>query len=172
MTIPSAISVNAPIGQGVVYHINDEKKHCTVTVADLFRDSVTVVFGGPAPFSRLDTEHAEQYERAAEEILALGVDKIIAIYAQDAFVCQKFREEISQLANSDHLRYYGDGDGFFIRQYDLCRDFTYQGLAVRSERWCAVVKDNIIQYAEHDDYQLIENTHVKNIITWLKGNSE
>ena len=170
MTIPSAISVNAPIGQGVVYHINDEKKHCAANIADLFSNSVTVVFGGPAPFARLDTEQAEQYERAAEEILALGVDKIIAIYAQDAFVCQKFRETISERTGTDYLRYYGDGDGFFIRAYDLCRDFTYQGLSVRSERWCAVVKNNIILYAEHDDYSVIEKTSVNNVIAWLKAN--
>jgi len=169
MSIPSAINVNAPIGQGLVYYINDSGQHSNITVAELFNNGVTVVFGGPAPFSRLDSQHAEQYERRCEELLALGVDRIIAIYCQDAFVCNKFRETISQRAQSDHIRYYGDGDGYFTQAYDLVRDFTGQGLSVRSERWCAVVENNIIKYAEHDDYSEIDKTHVDHIVSWLKS---
>jgi peroxiredoxin len=168
MTIPSAIAVNAPIGQGVLYHIDDSRRHISVPVAELFKNGVTVVFGGPAPFSRLDTEQAEQYELAAEQLLSLGIDRVVAIYCQDAFVCQKFRETISEKTQTDYLRYYGDGDGFFVRAYDLWRDFTYQGLSLRSERWCAVVKDNIVQFVAHDDYQEIDNTHVDKVIEWLK----
>jgi peroxiredoxin len=169
MTIPSAVAVNAPIGQGVVYYIDNNKKHCSITVADVFKGGPIVVFGGPAPFSRLDSEQAEQYERACEQLRALGINKVVAIYAQDAFVCQKFKEEISAKAGSDNIQYYGDGDGFFIQSYDLCRDFTNQGLSIRSERWCAVVEENMVRFVDHDDYSVIDKTHVNNIINWLKS---
>jgi len=169
MTIPSAISVNAPIGQGVLYHIDDSGSHVAVTVAELFNNGVTVVFGGPAPFGRLDSEQAEQYERAAAELLSLGVDRVVAIYCQDAFVCKKFREAISQKTQTDYIRYYADGDGYFIQAYNLWRDFTGSGLGMRSERWCAVVENNVTKFVEHDEYTDIDKTHVDNIISWLKS---
>lgn len=170
MTIPSAIAVNAPIGQGVVYYIDDNRRHSSTSVAEIFKDCAAVVFGGPAPFSRLDTEQAEQYELACPELLSLGIDRVVAIYCQDAFVCQKFKETISEKTGTDYLRYYGDGDGFFVQSYNLWRDFTNQGLSMRSERWCAVVKDNVVKFVEHDDYSEIDKTHVSNIIAWLKEN--
>lgn len=170
MTIPSAVAVNAPIGQGVLYYIDSNKKHSSITVADVFRGGPVVVFGGPAPFSGLDTEQAEQYEHAYDQLHKLGIDQVVAIYAQDAFVCEKFREEVSRSTGGNNLKYYADGDGFFIKAYDLCRDFTYQGLSVRSERWCAVVKENMVKFVQHDDYSTIDNTHVDKVIAWLKEN--
>lgn len=170
MTIPSAIAVNAPIGQGAVFYIDDERRHSSTSVAEIFKDCTAVVFGGPAPFSRLDTEQAEQYEQASAELLSLGINRVVAIYCQDAFVCQKFRETVSAKVGTDNVRYYGDGDGYFVQAYNLWHDFTGQGLSMRSERWCAVVRDNVVKFVEHDDYSVIDKTHVDNIIAWLKAN--
>lgn len=172
MTIPSAVTFGTTLEHGVLYHIDDKRIHASIKVSDLFKEGRIVVFGGPAPFSRLDSEHAELYERSAEELKSLGVDNIVALYCQDAFVCQKFREEISGRVGSDHVRYYGDGDGFFMQAYGLGHDFTHQGLAVRSERWCAVVNDGKVEFVQHDDYQLIENTHPDKVIEFLKANSK
>jgi len=167
MSIPSAITLNLPLEHGMLYHINDDRIHSNVKVAELFKEGRIAVFGGPAPFSRLDTEQAVAYEQASAELKKLGIDKIVAIYVQDAFVCQKFREEVSAKAGSDNLRYYGDGDGFFSSAYGLGHDFTHQGLSMRSERWCAITNNGRVEYVQHDDYQLIEETSVDKMLEYL-----
>lgn len=168
MSIPSAITFGTSLNQGTLYYINDAGLHSHISVEDLFLNGRTVVFGGPAPFSRLDSQHAEQFEIKVEDFKSLGIDKVVAIYCQDAFVCQKFREMISQKAQSDSLRYYADGDGGFIMNYGMSRNFTNSGLGVRSERWAAVVTDGKVDYIEHDEFSVIDKTHPDNIIAWLK----
>jgi len=77
------------IKNSVVYYIDSNKIHQHIRVNDIFTNKISVVFGGPAPFSKLDTEHAELYERFAQQLLDQGVEQVVAIYCQDAFVCKK-----------------------------------------------------------------------------------
>jgi peroxiredoxin len=161
-----------PIGRildlGQVYRINDVDIHESHTANSIFGEGRTVVFGGPAPFSRLDTEQAVAYEQASTEMLSLGVDKVIGLYVQDAFVMKEFQQRVRDLASTDNVKFYGDGDGFFVRNYGLEFDFTYQGLSVRSWRWAAVVFNGRVEHAVWDDFQLIEKTAAEQILEHLK----
>lgn len=151
-----------------IYYMDSEKKHSSIRVEEIFKDKIIVVFGGPAPFSRLDTEHATAYAKQTSEILNLGIDEVIAIYCQDAFVCDKFQEEIYQKTNN-HIKIYGDGDGFFARDHGINIDLTYQGLCMRSRRWAAVINNCQVDLIEFDDYKEILYTDPARIISWIKS---
>jgi peroxiredoxin len=161
-------TTGAEFHAGIVYYIDKNKIHKNIQSADIFSKRRIVVFGGPAPFSKLDTEQALLFEKASKEILSLGVDAVVAIYVQDAFVTDKFRQEISSQAGTDNIEYYADGDAFFSRGLELTHDFTFQGLSVRSGRWAAVVNDRIAEWAAFDEYQVIDETHPKKVLAWLK----
>jgi peroxiredoxin len=164
----SGITLDNSVEHGVVYFIDENRLHRDIKINDLFAGKKTVVFGGPAPFSNLDTQQAEQYQLASAELLSLGVDQVVGIYVQDAFVMQKFKEHIAEKTGIDNIGFYGDGDGFFAQANYLTHDFTFQGLSTRSIRWCAVLNDRKVEFVGTDDYQLISNTHVDKVLAWLK----
>jgi peroxiredoxin len=162
------LCVNAKIGIGNLFIINDEKVHVSGTVEEIFRTGRVLVFGGPAPFSRLDTQQAIEYQNLSEELLAAGVDEIIGLYCQDAFVMNEFRNRVVSETGKDNITFWGDGDGSFVVGHDMGHDFTNQGLSVRSIRWAAVVRDSVIEYMEVDEFSEINKTKASALLEYLK----
>ena len=80
----------------VLYHINDQGLHDSVAISELLSDKRVLIFMGPAPFSRLDTEQAAEFETLSKEILNNNIDTVMGIYVQDAFVMNKFKEQIQK----------------------------------------------------------------------------
>ena len=168
----SPLSVGQKLTIGTLYHFNDNDLHVSIPITELFANKRLVVFMGPAPFSRLDTEQAVDYESYSAEILAEKVDGIIGIYVQDAFIINKFQSEIHNKAGSSNVKFYGDGDGFFVRGNNLVHDFVFSGLGQRSGRWAMVLNDGVIEYVMADDYQLINYTSADSIIKYLKNETK
>jgi peroxiredoxin len=163
------ITTGTVLDASILYYIDENNLHKHLRVDDIFKDKVSVVFGGPAPFSKLDTEQAKLYEQASSELLSHNIDQVVGIYCQDAFVCKKFQEDVSKEIGTSNVKYYADGDGFFVRDYKLWLDFTFHGLSLRSWRWCAVVEDCQIIWVQNDEFQLIEHTHPKKVLEWLES---
>ncbi len=155
---------------GVVYHLSDKGVHDSMKLLDIVKDRRLVFFGGPAPFSRLDTEQALGYATLTHKMMP-KVDMVYGIYCQDAFVCAEFEKKIDAQVGNNALVLLADGDGFFCRSNNLENDFTYQGLSVRSHRWAAVVKDGKIEYFVSDPYQVIEDTRADKILEYLDSTS-
>lgn len=153
----------------VIYHINDLGMHDSTALSELISDKRVLIFMGPAPFSRLDTEQASEYETLSSDILGQGIDQIMGIYVQDAFVMKKFQEQVQSSVNSKNIKFYGDGDAFLVKANNIMEDFTFQGLSVRVGRWAVVVKNNIIEAVFTDDHSVIENTQASNILKYLKN---
>lgn len=153
----------------VLYHINDLGMHDSVAASELMSNKRVLIFMGPAPFSRLDTEQAREFETLSNDILSNGIDQVLGIYVQDAFVMNKFKEQIQKEAGSANVKFYGDGDAFFVKANSIMQDFTFQGLSVRVGRWAVVVKNNIIEEVFTDDHSVVENTRASNILKYLKN---
>ena len=164
-----ALKKGQTIDLGVVYRINPDKVHESVNIKDLFANKRVVVFMGPAPFSRLDTEQALGYETCSREILAEKVTEIIGIYVQDAFVMNKFQEHVHNQVGSSCVNFYGDGDGFFVKANNLSHDFTFEGLSTRCGRWAMVIDNGVIEHVVVDDYSEINFTSADSILKYLKN---
>ncbi len=155
------------IDAGVVYKIDDEGTHRHLVTRDLLSGKRAVVFGGPAPFSRLDTEQAHEYARLADEMLK-HVDAVIGVYCQDAFVMKQFDLHIRQTYPGHHVAFWGDGDALFARGNGLDHNFSYQGLSLRSGRFAMVVDDQVLEHIFLDDYKEINLTSAEAVLQWLK----
>jgi peroxiredoxin len=81
----------------------------------------------------------------------------------------KFQEHIREQAGSANVKFYGDGDGFFVRANQLSHDFTSSGLSVRSGRWAMVLNNNTVEHVAVDDYTLIDLTSARSILKYLKN---
>lgn len=167
MTNPG-LCINARISVGNLFRINEDKVHISETVEDVFKEGRILVFGGPAPFSRLDTAQAIEYQNLSEELLNTGLDKIIGLYCQDAFVMKVFQEKVVAEAGQDNITFWGDGDGSFATGHGMGHNFTNQGLSMRTLRWAAVVQDGVIEYIEVDDFSEIEKTKASFLLGYLK----
>ena len=164
-----ALSVGQTLDLGILYRIDENNTHSSIKVNELFADKRVVVFMGPAPFSRLDSQQASDYEARSSEILNQGIDEIFGIYVQDAFVMNKFQETIRRNEATANVKFYGDGDGFFVKANNLTHDFTFEGLSTRCGRWAFVVNNGVIEYVTVDDYSLIETTSADSILKQLKN---
>jgi peroxiredoxin len=165
----SKLKVGDDAGGGIVYRINKEGIHESQDVLALFKDKRVVVFGGPAPFSRLDTQQAKEYAESSIELIELGLDNVYGIYCQDAFVMTEFDKRIKETHPNHKINFYADGDAFFMRAHQLEHNFTYQGLSVRSQRFAMVVKNCKVEHIVIDEYSTIEDTASTKIVEWLKS---
>ena len=150
------------IDAGTVYRIH-EGAHIHVTTYDLLTDKRAVLFGGPAPFSRLDTQQATEYAELGSQLLEY-VDNVYGIYCQDAFVMHQFEKHIG----SNQVMFYGDGDAYFTRGHNLDADFSNQGLGLRSGRYAMVVNNRKLEKLFMDEYSTINQTSAQKVLEWLK----
>jgi peroxiredoxin len=156
------------VGAGVVYKINAAGIHESIPTRELLMNKRVIIFSGPAPFSRLDTEQSTEYASLSKDLLKY-VDNVYGIYCQDAFVMNHFDKHIKETVSDHYIEFYGDGDAFFTRAHKLDHDFTNHGLSLRSVRYALVVKNEVIEYAVSDDYKVIENTAASKVLEWLKS---
>jgi peroxiredoxin (alkyl hydroperoxide reductase subunit C) len=154
---------------GIVYRINEYDLHISKPISEIVEGKRLLIYGGPAPFGKLDTEQSMGYAAASQELLA-HVDEVLGIYCQDSFVMKQFDLHIKNQHPNHGVTFWADGDGFFIRNLRLEHDFTYSGLSVRSIRYAMIVNNGVIEHIVTDDYQLIDHTSTENILNWLKNN--
>ncbi len=156
---------------GTVYKINPEGVHESHDILPMFKDKRVLVYGGPVPFGRLDTQQSREYAELSSELLGEGIDEVCAIYCQDAFVIREFDNRIKQDFPDHKVNFYGDGDAFFTRAHKLEFNFTYQGLSIRSIRYAMVVKNCVIEYVTADPFEVIEKTSAQKMLEWLKNSN-
>ena len=159
------------IGAGALYRINEEGVHQHVVTGELIADKRVVIFGGPAPFSRLDTEQAKEYAELAKYMLKY-VDAVYGVYCQDAFVMNQFDKHIKETHPDHKVEFWADGDALFTRGHGLEHNFVYQGLSLRSGRYALIVKNQTLEHVLLDNYQEINLTSAEAVLQYLKDADE
>jgi glutaredoxin-like protein len=113
-----------------------------VTSDDLFRGKTVVVFSLPGAFTpTCASSHVPRYNQLAPKLRANGVDEIICVSVNDAFVMNQW--QASQ--NADELSFIPDGNGDFTRGMGMLVDKQELGFGERSWRYSMLVKDGIIE---------------------------
>ncbi len=112
------------------------------TTKELFGGKRVVVFSLPGAFTpTCSSTHLPRYEELHEEILGLGVDQIMCISVNDAFVM--FQWGKTQGAKNVFLL--PDGNGEFTRKMGMLVDKSNLGFGMRSWRYSMVVNDGEIE---------------------------
>ncbi len=113
-----------------------------LTSADIFAGKKVVVFSLPGAFTpTCSTSHLPRYEELYEEFQALGVDAVVCISVNDAFVMYQWG--LKQGAKNVFLL--PDGSGEFTRKMGMlvCKDNL--GFGMRSWRYSMLVNDGQIE---------------------------
>ena len=112
-----------------------------VTTEDLFAGKKVVLFAVPGAFTPTCSQaHLPGYVVNADAIKAKGVDSIICLSVNDAFVMGAWGDS----ANAEEILMVGDGNGDFTQALGLEMDGTGFGLGSRSQRYAMIVDDGTV----------------------------
>ena len=113
-----------------------------VSTNDLFKGKSVVVFSLPGAFTpTCSTSHLPRYEELYDDFKAQGVDTVICVSVNDAFVM--FQWGKSQ--NAKNVFLLPDGNGDFTRQMGMLVKKENLGFGMRSWRYAMHVEDGEIK---------------------------
>ena len=113
-----------------------------LTTDQLFANKKVVVFSLPGAFTpTCSTSHLPRYEELYNEFKALGVDEIVCISVNDAFVMYQWG--LNQ--NRENVFLLPDGNGEFTRKMGMLVDKSNLGFGMRSWRYSMYVDNKEIK---------------------------
>lgn len=123
-------------------HVMKEGRPTAIKTSDLFAGKKVVAFAVPGAFTpTCSNTHLPGYVVHADDIKAKGVDSIVCISVNDAFVMDSW----GKASNAEHLVMVGDGNGEFTRAMGLEMDGSGFGLGKRSQRYAMIVEDGVVK---------------------------
>lgn len=134
--------------------VNDRIPDCTlkvmgekgprdVTTAELFKNRKVVLFAVPGAFTPgCSLTHLPGFVVKADEIKAKGVDSIICMAVNDAFVMDAWGKS----QNAEQLTMLADGNADLTKAMGLEMDGSGFGMGIRCKRMAMIVDDGVVQH--------------------------
>jgi|SRR5581483_237621 len=114
-----------------------------VKTDDLFAGKKVVLFALPGAFTpTCSAKHVPGFVQNAEALKGKGVDEIVCVSVNDAFVMGAWSKD--QQAGGK-VRMLADGNGDFTRAVGLELDGSRFGMGKRSQRYAMVVDDGVVK---------------------------
>jgi glutathione-dependent peroxiredoxin len=114
----------------------------TLTTDELFKGKTVVVFSLPGAFTpTCSSTHVPRYNELAPAFFANGVDRIVCISVNDAFVMNEW----ARTQECGNVLMVPDGNGEFTAKMGMLVDKSELGFGKRSWRYSMLVKDGVIQ---------------------------
>lgn len=114
-----------------------------VTTESLFGAKKVVLFAVPGAFTPgCSMTHLPGYVVNADKIKAMGVDSIICLSVNDAFVMDAW----GKAQNADEIVMLADGNGEFTAKLGLELDGSGFGLGQRSQRFAMIVENGTVTH--------------------------
>ena len=114
-----------------------------LTSDEIFKGKRVVVFALPGAFTpTCSTSHLPRYEELFEEFKEQGVDQIICLSVNDAFVMGAW----GQNQNAEEILMLADGNGDFTSAIGLELDASGFGMGKRAQRFGMIVEDGTVTY--------------------------
>ncbi|HLP87576.1 MAG TPA: peroxiredoxin [Nostocaceae cyanobacterium] len=143
------------------------------TTQDIFGGKRVVVFSLPGAFTpTCSTSHLPRYEELYDQFKALGIDEIICVSVNDAFVMFQWGKQ----QGAQKVFLLPDGNGEFTRKMGMLVDKSNLGFGLRSWRYSMVVNDCKIEkifiepgYEDNCPTDPFEVSDADTMLNYLKG---
>jgi len=120
-----------------------EKGPADITTEDIFSGKKVVLFAVPGAFTPgCSVTHLPGYVVNADKIKAAGVDTIVCMAVNDAFVMGAWGEA----QNAQELLMLADGNGELTAALGLELDGSGFGLGTRSQRFAMIVENGTVSH--------------------------
>jgi glutaredoxin/glutathione-dependent peroxiredoxin len=118
------------------------------TTNDLFKGKKVAMFGLPGAFTpTCSAKHVPSYLNNAAALKEKGIDNIICLSVNDAFVMGAWGKEHSV---GDNIIMAGDGNALFSKAMGLELDLTEHGMGIRCQRFSMIVDDGVVSVLNHE----------------------
>ena len=135
-----------------------------LTSDELFGGKRVVLFAVPGAFTpTCSAAHLPGFVANADKIKAKGVDDIVCISVNDAFVMDAW----GKAQNADDIHMVADGSGEFARATGLEFDLVSRGLGMRSQRYAMVVEDGVVTHLHVDEAGALEKSSAESVLDLL-----
>ena len=143
------------------------------TSQQIFGGKKVVVFSLPGAFTpTCSSNHLPRYEELYEEFKAQGVDEIICVSVNDAFVMFQWGLKIG----AKNVFLLPDGNGEFTRKMGMLVDKSNLGFGMRSWRYSMLVNDGTVEkvfsepdFGDNCPTDPFEVSDADTMLAYLKG---
>ena len=126
----------------VVFKTRANGEFVDVTTDEVFKGKTVVVFALPGAFTpTCSSTHVPRYNQLASEFKRQGVDEIICVSVNDAFVMNEWQAE----QQATNITFLPDGNGDFSRGMGMLVAKNDLGFGDRSWRYSMLVKNGVIE---------------------------
>jgi peroxiredoxin len=156
------ITLNATMPDGQLKELKDGEM-ITHKTSELFANKKVVMFAVPGAFTpTCSVTHLPGYVVAADELKAKGVDAIICVAINDAFVMSAW----GKAQNAENLMMLADGDGSYTRALGLEMDTAAFG-GLRSQRYSMVIDNGVVTNLNVEKPQEFEISNAETMLNQL-----
>ena len=135
----------------------------THKTAELFADKKVVLFAVPGAFTpTCSAAHLPGYVVLADEFKAKGVDAIICLSVNDAFVMNAWGES----QNAENIMMLADGDGSYSKALGLSMDTASFG-GLRSQRYAMIIDNGVVSSLHIEEPKSFEVSKAEVILAQL-----
>ncbi|MGE5152594.1 MAG: glutathione peroxidase [Bdellovibrio bacteriovorus] len=125
----------------VIFRTRQGHEWVDVTTNEVFAGKTVVVFSLPGAFTpTCSSSHVPRYNQLVPAFKAQGVDAVVCVSVNDAFVMNEWQKS----QGADALRFLPDGNGDFTAGMGMLVDKDDLGFGKRSWRYSMLVKDGVI----------------------------
>jgi peroxiredoxin len=158
-----SINVNDKI-PNVVLKVMGEKGPQDVATKDLLEGKKVVLFAVPGAFTPGCTlTHLPGYVVLADKIKAKGVDSIICLSVNDAFVMDAWGKS----QNAEELIMLADGNAEFTKALGLEMDGTGYGMGTRSRRYAMIIENGVVKHLAVEPKGAVDVSAAEKILALL-----
>jgi peroxiredoxin len=134
----------------------------TINSKELFNGKKVVLFALPGAFTpTCSASHLPGYVVASDDLFAKGVDLIICLSVNDAFVMDAWGKQHNA---DDRVMMIADGSAHFSRAVGLEIDLDATGMGIRSRRYAMVVNDAVIELLNVEEPKKFEVSDAETIL--------
>jgi len=126
----------------VTFRTRQDHEWLDVTTDEVFKGKTVVVFSLPGAFTpTCSSTHVPRYNQLTPVFKQHGVDDVVCISVNDAFVMNEWKSE----QGADNITFIPDGNGDFSAGMDMLVDKGDLGFGKRSWRYSMLVKDGVVE---------------------------
>ncbi|WP_196139876.1 peroxiredoxin [Aliikangiella sp. G2MR2-5] len=135
-----------------------------IDTADLFASGKTVLFGLPGAFTpTCSAAHLPGFVVKADEIKAKGVEQVVCMSVNDAFVMKAWGEA----SNAEEIVMLADGNADFTKALGLDFDVSAAGMGIRCKRFAAIIENGKVTALFIEEPKQFEVSSAEHVLSQL-----
>jgi glutaredoxin-like protein len=126
----------------VVFHTRGDHEWVDVSSEELFAGKTVILFSLPGAFTpTCSSSHVPRFNQLAPVFKAHGVDDIVCVSVNDAFVMNEWKKD----QRAENITFIPDGNGEFTEGMGMLVDKNDLGFGKRSWRYSMLVRDGVVE---------------------------